>query len=78
MFCPFCGKNIQTHFKYCPFCGCQLPDLTTNEAQSTERERCDELITRYFRQGFAYQKILLLLANDHDIEISLRALNNKL
>ena len=78
MFCPFCGKNIQTLFKYCPFCGRQLPDLTSNEAQSTEGERCDELITRYFRQGFAYQKILLLLANYHGIEISLRTLNNKL
>ncbi len=78
MFCPFCGENIQATFKYCPFCGCQLPEFTNDEVQIAEGKTCDDLITQYFQQGFAYQKILLLLAKCHSIEISLQTLNNKL
>jgi hypothetical protein len=78
MFCPFCGENIQVTFKHCPFCGRQLPDFTNNEVHIAKGETCDDLITQYFRQGFAYQKILILLAKYHSIEISLRTLNNKL
>ena len=55
-----------------------LPDFTNDEVQIAEGETCDDLITQYFRQGFAYQKILLLLAKYHGIEISLRTLNSKL
>jgi hypothetical protein len=65
MFCPFCGELVQIGFKFCPFCG-------------REGETCDELITRYFRKGFAYEKIILFLANYHGIRMSLRTLNTKL
>lgn len=87
MFCPFCGETVQVTFKYCPFCGRELPELrndqevlhgNVDEELIAEGETCDELITRYFKQGFAYQKILLFLSKYHGIEISLRTLHTKL
>ena len=87
MFCPFCGELLQNTFKYCAFCGRELPPELTIENEGlandeelvyTESGTCDELITRYFRLGFAYQNILLFLSNYHSIVISLRTLNSKL
>lgn len=39
---------------------------------------CEELIQRYFKRGFNYQKILSFLSKYHDIEMSLRTLHTKL
>ena len=71
---------------YCPFCGREIPEVENREnaaeipvnaeqensvRQVLENQSEDELITYYFRQGFLYQKILLLLSTYHGIEISL-------
>ncbi|CAB4012657.1 Hypothetical predicted protein [Paramuricea clavata] len=39
---------------------------------------CEELIQRYFKRGFNYQKILSFLSKYHEIEMSLRTLHTKL
>ena len=39
---------------------------------------CEELIQRYFKRGFNYQKILSFLSKYHDIEMPLRTLHTKL
>ena len=44
----------------------------------SEIPTCEELIQRYFKKGFNYQKILLFLLRYHGIEMSLRTLNKKL
>ena len=38
----------------------------------------DDVIKNYFTQGFAYEKILLLLRRYHDIDMSLRTLHTRL
>lgn len=83
MFCPYCGREINTRFKYCPFCGRELGGGTTeasisDEESPPEGSTCDELIGYYFKRGFVYQKILHFLTKFHGIQISLRTLNTKL
>ncbi len=87
MFCPFCGSelpNVEDLFQFCPFCGSELPNAANQPVQDVEavflgnKISCEELITRYFRQGFVYEKILLFLSNYHGIHMSLRTLKAKL
>ena len=83
MFCPFCGEILDL-FHFCPFCGSELPNIVTQSAEHVEPVflgndiSCEELITRYFRQGFVYEKILLFLSSYHGIHMSLRTLKTKL
>lgn len=92
MFCPFCGKilDAQNPINFCAFCGWQLPNsIAANAARNIkdveaveeilqDGETCDELITRYFREGYAYNKILFFLEKYHVVKISLRTLHTKL
>ena len=79
MYCPFCGQNIQVTFQYCPFCGNHLQGFRNAEEQIPGGDdTCDELIAHYFREGFAYEKIMQFLGKFHGINISLRTLNTKL
>ena len=84
MFCPFCGEILEDLFHFCPFCGSELPNTATQSAEDVEPVFLgndisrEELITRYFRQGFVYEKILLFLSTYHGIHMSLRTLKTKL
>ena len=84
MFCPFCGEILLALFQFYPFCGNKLPNAANRPEQDVEpvflghEISCEELITRYFRQGFVYEKILLFLSNYHGIHMSLRTLKAKL
>lgn len=49
-----------------------------NSQSRAENPSCEEIIERYFKQGFDYQKILCFLYQYHGIRISLRTLNTKL
>ena len=44
---------------------------------STEIPTCEELIKRYFKQGYNYVKILQFLSKYHGIRMSFRTLNTK-
>ena len=82
MFCPFCGEVLQALFQFWPFCGSKLPKAANRREQDVEHVflgheiSCEELITRYFRHGFVYEKILLFLSNYYGIHISVRTLKN--
>ena len=84
MFCAFCGEIFEALSQFCPFCGNELPNAANRPEQDVEpvflsiETLCEELITRYFRQGFVYEKILFFLSNYHGIHMSLRTLKAKL
>lgn len=76
MFCPFCGEIVEDLFYFCPFCEGELPTSVNQSAEDVEPVflgndiSCEQLISRYFRQGFVYEKILLFLSNYHGIHMS--------
>jgi hypothetical protein len=61
MFCPFCGEIVEDLFQFCPFCGNELQNVANQPAEDVEpvflgnEISCEELIKRYFRQGFIYE-----------------------
>ena len=74
MFCPFCREILQGLFQFCPFCGSKPPKAANRPEQDVEpaflghKISCEESISRYFRQGFVDEKILLFVSNYHGIQ----------
>ena len=70
MFCHRCGNEIRDIF--CGNCGTQKWKIIVNTLE-TERD----IIEYYFRRGFQYESILLFLAHNHALNISLSTLKRR-
>ena len=70
MFCHRCGNEIRDIF--CGNCGTQKRKIIVD---TLEKER--DIIEYYFRRGFQYESILLFLAHNHALNISLSTLKRR-
>ena len=68
-----CRFMLRFSYQYCPQCGGECISDNTND-------ECDEraIITRYFRKGFEYERIVELLGKEHQIAMSIKTLKNRL
>ena len=71
--CHQCRFMLKFSYQYCPQCGSECISDNTND-------ECDEraIITRYFRKGFEYERIVELLGKEHQIAMSIKTLKNRL
>ena len=77
MFCEDCGYNLDDNDIFCGQCGVNLnPQNLTEEEVINHCE--EELIKKYFRDGYPYNTIIAFLEERHGIDISLRTLKRRL
>ena len=66
MFCHTCGNHLTISANFCSGCCCR------------QRRSKEDLMRKYFKYGYNYQTICLLLEKFHGTEISLRTLKRRL
>lgn len=72
MFCTCCGRAVDNSFTFCSSCGNRIENNTFSEADE------DQLLKHYFEEGYSYDKILMFLSKYHDIQFSMRTLQERL
>ncbi|KAL3984517.1 hypothetical protein ACER0C_016142 [Sarotherodon galilaeus] len=79
MFCPYCGHNVGEVVKFCGSCGKHIEFLAfVDNGSIQENISIEDLIQKYFRDGYSYNEILDILASKHKQKISLTTLKCKL